>query len=545
MKQSVETTPHKKNTKIHTTQDRQRSVGTAPKKYKGKKVLIFGLGLNDGGLGMTQFFLKHGADVTVTDGKTAEQLESTIAQLLKYKNIKYSLGGHKKEDFLSNEIIIQNPAIKPTNEWIQLAEQAGKTVEMEMSLFHKLSPCPIIGITGTRGKSTTTTLIYKILQKWANYCPLPYKQAEPNKRGTSNKSDNYGNPVISIKSARVLLGGNIGKSAIRELHKLKNTDLAVLELSSFQLHTMGKAKVAPHIAVVTNMSTDHLNWHIDMQDYVNTKANIFINQTKDDYVVLNQDNSITRDFIQLAKTTPLKDGQYRKADKLITISLEDPKATYYLDSKLTVFERGYKLMSLTNAKLKGHHNLYNILSAIAVCRIPIAPFGKATPETIAPVLKIFKGVKGRQELIRTKQGIHFINDTTATSVEAMIANLNRFGPEFTRRLVLISGGVDKGLDYTLIKPLIEKYVATVVLLDGTASQKLKALLAPKKVEILAYFNNFKTAIQTAYKSAIKGQDKTTPIRKWAVILCPGGASFNMFKNEFDRGDQFDSIVRGL
>ncbi|MFZ6022421.1 MAG: UDP-N-acetylmuramoyl-L-alanine--D-glutamate ligase, partial [Patescibacteria group bacterium] len=165
--------------------------------YEGKKVLVFGLGLNDGGLGMVDFFIDQGAEVTITDGKTEEQLASTLEKLKeKGGKLTFHLGGHVESDFTDNDIIIRNPAIKPDNPYLKLAKDAGKTIEMEMSLFFKLAPCKIVGISGTKGKSTTTTLAYLMLKK------------------------KFGDSVI--------LAGNIGKSAIRELPKLTKDNLVVL-----------------------------------------------------------------------------------------------------------------------------------------------------------------------------------------------------------------------------------------------------------------------------------------------------------------------------
>jgi UDP-N-acetylmuramoylalanine--D-glutamate ligase len=229
--------------------------------YNDKKVLIFGLGLNDGGLGMAEYFLKQGAKVTITDSKTKEELAEPISVLSKYKDVTYHLGEHIEKDFIENDIIVRNPGIKPDNKYLKLARDSGKEIVMEMALFHKVAPCSTIGVTGTRGKSTTTALIYEIL-----------------KAGYSNK---------------VILGGNIGKSAIREVSNLSKDDLAVLEISSFQLDGMGEAKVSPHIAVITNVYQDHINWHGSLEEYINSKKKIFLNQSDNDYLIVNLDDKVS------------------------------------------------------------------------------------------------------------------------------------------------------------------------------------------------------------------------------------------------------------
>lgn len=459
--------------------------------YSGKKVLIWGLGLNDGGLGMVDFFVSQGAIVTITDGKTEEQLKPTLEKLSAYKDkIVLHLGGHIKEDFTDNDIIIRNPAIKPDNEFLKLAKDSGKTIEMEMSLFHKLSPCPTIGITGTRGKSTTTTLIYLFLHQ------------------------QYGE--------KIMLGGNIGKSAIRELPSLNKDNIAVLELSSFQLDAMGDTQVAPHIAVLTNIFQDHLNWHKDLQDYQRAKKNIFRFQDANDFAVINLDNETTSAIVQNEKDTV--------KGKLITFSIYDKNADYYLEidgEKKSVYEHRQKLMDLPKMHIDGLHNYSNIIGAIATARVY-----KVTTDSISKVLSDFKGVAGREQLIRELNGIRFYNDTTGTSLEAMLAALDRFGPANKGKIIFISGGMDKELDYTKIKEKMIKYLKSLVLLEGTASEKMANIIGDE-IEVHKYYGVFKDAIEKAYSLAQSGD---------MIMLCPGATSFNMFANEFDRGRQYDDIV---
>jgi len=455
--------------------------------FKNKKVLIFGLGLNDGGLGMAEFFLNAGAIVTITDCKTEEQLAKTLDKLKQYKNIVYHLGGHIKEDFIENDIIIRNPAIKRDNEWLEIARKNGKIIEMEMSLFHKLAKCPIIGVTGTRGKSTTTTLAYEFLK------------------------EELGD--------KVFLGGNIGRSAIREVNSLTAGNLAILELSSFQLDAMGESKVSPHVALVTNMYPDHLNWHVDMNDYIETKKNIFRNQKGIDFAIINVDNEITKEFAKEIKSN------------LITFSLKNSSANYYYDNEKNIIENGKILLNIKDSLLEGEHNEYNILGAVAIARV----YG-IKAKSMLRVLKRFIGVAGRQELVTEVDGVKFYNDTTATSLEAVIAALNRFGTRYKGKIVMISGGMDKGLDYVKVRPLMEKYLKALILLKGTASEKIYDVLKDSSVRIEKYFGVFKDAILKAKELATVGD---------MVILCPGAASFNMFANEFDRGEQFNEVVTKL
>ncbi len=455
--------------------------------FKNKKVLIFGLGLNDGGLGMTEFFASQGALVTVTDNKSADDLQVTLDKLSSYPNITYHLREILESDFTDNDIIVQNPAIRSDNKYILLARSLNKTIEMEMSLFHKLCPCPIIGITGTRGKSTTSALTFEFLRK------------------------EYGD--------RVLLGGNIGMSAIRELPKLTKDNVVVLELSSFQLDAMGKSGVSPNFALVTNMYPDHLNWHVDMTDYIAAKKNIFLHQKSGDTTVLNLDNEITNKFT------------YEVKSKLVTFSLKNHTADYYMDDSRNVYERGSFLLDAVKALLTGEHNKYNILAAVSLARQL-----NVSLNSILEVLKNYAGLEGRQQLVREINGVKYINDTTATSVEAMLALFERFGNDYSKRLILISGGVDKGLDYTRIRDLLISHCKALVLFEGTASDKIASAVDGASLKIEKYFNTMRDAVAKASSLATSGD---------LVILCPGAASFNMFNNEFDRGAQFNEVVKSL
>jgi UDP-N-acetylmuramoylalanine--D-glutamate ligase len=454
--------------------------------YKNKKVLIFGLGLSDGGLGMAEYFLKQGAQVTVTDMKSKKELKEPVKILSKYKNVKFHLGKHLEKDFIENDIIVRNPAIKPDNKYLRLAKNSGKEIVMEMSLFHKLSPCPIIGVTGSRGKSTTTTLIYEILK-------VGYK-------------DN------------VFVGGNIGKSAIRNLPNLSKKNIVILELSSFQLDAMGESNVSPHIAVITNIYRDHIDWHGTKEEYINAKKQIFLHQSKKDYLVLNIDNEISKDFVDEAKGI------------VKTYSLKDRNANYYMDDNLNIYENGKILLRLNSPALEGKHNRYNMLAATATTRIYDIPI-----KYIKSVLESFKGLENRQEFIRELDGIKFYNDTCATSVEAINAMFERFGEEYKGKIVMIAGGVDKELDYDLILNNARKYLKALVLFKGSASEKINTIVGPY-IDTHKYFSTMENAVDKAKEIAEDGD---------MIILCPGASSFNMFVNEFDRGKKFINYVNSL
>jgi UDP-N-acetylmuramoylalanine--D-glutamate ligase len=435
---------------------------------------------------MTEFFLKQGAHVTVTDMRSKEELAQPLEKLSKYDNITFHLGKHLEKDFTENDIVVRNPAIKSDNQYLQLAKNSGKEIVMEMALFHKLAPCPIVGVTGTRGKSTTTTLIYEIVKE--------------------------------VYKNKAFLGGNIGKSAIRQIDKLNKDSIAVLELSSFQLDSMGESKVSPHIAVITNIYQDHIDWHGSLEEYINAKRQIFLHQTKEDFLVLNMDDKVSKSFIDQAKGT------------VKTYSLENREANYYMNKKLEVFENGKLLFKLTDPILKGKHNHYNMLAAIATSRIY-----NISPKIIKSVLENFKGLECRQEFVREIDGVKYYNDTCATSVEAVNAMFERFGEEYRNRIVMIAGGVDKGLDYNLILNNMRKYLKALVLFEGSASEEINKI-AGAYIDTYKYFSDMKSAVDKAKEISTSGD---------MVILCPGASSFNMFLNEFDRGQKFVDYINSL
>ncbi len=229
--------------------------------YKDKKVLILGLGVNQGGLGTTKFFAKEGAEVLVTDLKTADDLKVSLDELKDFKNITYHLGGHKNEDIDWASLIIRNPAIKPNNEFLEYAKEKNKTVEMDMGIFlEQISPNQIIGVTGTKGKSTTSTLIYQILK---------------------------------TKIPEVIFAGNIGKSMFDCLSLIKPDSLIILELSSFQLQALKQHQVSPKYSLITNIYPDHLNYHSSMKEYTDLKRSIAQYQDKEGIIILRKNDPVT------------------------------------------------------------------------------------------------------------------------------------------------------------------------------------------------------------------------------------------------------------
>lgn len=426
--------------------------------FKNKKVVIMGLGLHGGGVGVAKFFCVQKANVTITDLKTKEQLSESIEKLKKFK-IEYHLGGHKEEDFINADLIIRNPDVPSASPYLEIARKNNVPVETDISLFFKLSEAFIIGVTGTKGKSTTSSLIYHLLE---------------------------------AKYKRTFLAGNIGVSPLELLPKIKKEDRVVLELSSFELEGLTQS---PNIAVITNILPDHLNRYGSMAEYIESKKIIFKYQKKNDILVLNNDDPIVREFAKEAK------------------------------SKIVFFSKSIKP---NGYKLFGEHNLSNLSAAIEVAKILKVP-----TKTIEKSLKGFKGVPSRQEFVKEINGVKYFNDTTATMPEATITAINTFSDNFPNsRLILICGGQNKGLEYDKLAGVIKNKVDKVIMLPGSASDKIKGSLSD--YANIHEVSSMQQAVQKAKELSKKGD---------LVILSPAAASFNLFKNEFDRGKQFVEAVK--
>lgn len=434
-------------------------------RFKNKKIVVMGLGLHGGGVGVVRFFAKQGASVLVTDLKNKEQLAESLKKL-KGLPVKFVLGGHKEHNFAEADLIVKNPDVPNSSPYLIVAKKNNIPVETDISLFFKLSGAFVIGVTGTKGKSTTASLIYHFLKQ-----------------------------SFSVGKKKVFLAGNIGTSPLEILDKIKNGDVVVLEFSSFALEDLEKS---PQIAVITNMLPDHLNRYANMSSYINAKKIIFKHQSKKDFLVLNKDDSIVRQFA----------GEARSNIKFFSGDTLKPE--------------GFKVL--------GKHNLANLAAAIEVARLM-----KVSDVSIKKSIKTFKGVPNRQELVAEIKSVKYFNDTTATMPEAVVQAINSFSENFpSANLIFICGGQNKGLDYYGLATAIKSRVGELILLPGTASEKIKELLLNYK-KIHKVFS-MEQAVKKAKSLAKKGD---------AVVLSPGAASFNLFKNEFDRGDQFKKFVKKL
>lgn len=454
---------------------------------RNKKITIMGLGLHGGGFGVTKWLAQQGAKVLVTDLKTRKQLQSTIKKLTKYR-IKYVLGKHRASDFENADIIIKNPGVPKESKYLAIARKKGIPIETDMSLFFRLCPAPIIGITGTKGKSTLTTILYQIFK-------------------TAGRK-----PVMA---------GNIRISPLEVLRKIKKTTPVILELSSWQLEDMEHLKISPPIAVITNIMADHLNRYKNMAEYIKAKQLIFQYQKPDDYIILNRDNPITKKLGQEIKSHrfwfslkyfPEENGSFIKNGWL----------TFRMNGRET------KIMSVKNIKISGQHNLNHVLAAVIVSMM-----NKIKPRIINKAVQNFKGVPGRLELIREYKSRKFYNDTTATIPEATFVALD----SFKQKVILIAGGADKKLNFRKLSEKIKQKVKFLILLKGTATDKLiKALGKVLSSKFIIQCSSMQEAVKQAWKNS-KESD--------VVLLSPGAASFGIFVNEFDRGDQFNLCVKKI
>jgi UDP-N-acetylmuramoylalanine--D-glutamate ligase len=435
--------------------------------FKGKSVTVLGLGLLGKRLGDIQFLSKHGAHVTVTDLKSKKELTPSIRALKGYKNIKFVLGEHRLEDFSNQDFILKGQGTPLDSIYIKHARENGIPIEMDESLFMKLAPGVIlIGVTGTRGKTYTTELIYHILKK---------------------------------SGKRVFLGGNIkGTAALKLLPKVKKGDIVVFELSSWQLQGFGEAKISPQISVFTSFMPDHMNYYKgDTKLYFKDKSEIFNYQKKDDILVIRPD------------VLPLVKGK-NKGKLIIADSNSFPKT--------------WKI------KTPGEHTRENASCAVVVVRHLKIPELK-----IKNAVESFKGVSGRLEFVKNYKGVKIYNDTCATTPEATVAGLKALVPQVRpgQGVILIAGGTDKNLDPKPLVDAINKYSKEVILLSGSGTDRLVSLVSSFKSH---QTTNLKDAVKQAVKVAKKGD---------IILFSPGFASFGMFKNEYDRGDQFMKIVKGL
>jgi UDP-N-acetylmuramoylalanine--D-glutamate ligase len=460
--------------------------------FKGKKITVMGLGLHGGGVGIVKFLNKYGARLIVTDIKSKEQLATSLEKLKGLKNIEYILGQHRTEDFVKVDMVVKTPPVPWNNKHIKLALDNNIPVEMDSSLFFKLCKNPIIGVTGTKGKTTTAALIYEI-----------FKSA--------------GKSPVRVGVGQI--------SALDRLDLLKKNSVVIFELSSWRLSALGKFKMSPQIAVITNIFPDHLNYYKSMEKYIQDKKNIFLYQKPKDWLVINVDDEKVKEF---GKETKSQIIQFSKNP------LKENNSVFIEDNAIFINDGNdlREIMKLNDIKMKGKHNVMNILAAVGVSRA----YGVDFLEIKKAVFNL-SGIAHRLEFIRELKGVKYYNDTAATIPEAVISALD----SYSEPIILIAGGTDKGLEFSKLGAVIVQKAKSLIFLKGNATEKIidqikKNLNEEEKNREFVIVDSMEKAVEIASQSAKEGD---------VVLLSPGAASFGIFLNEFDRGDKFKEAVNKL
>lgn len=453
----------------------------------GTRYTVMGLGVLGGGVGVARYLATHGGKVTVTDMRPAEQLQSSI-DLLSDLPVTYHLGGHDDADFTREnaDVVVRNPGVRRNSPYLKMARDSGVRIEMEMSLFFRLCRAPILGITGTKGKTSVSTLCGGIMRAW--------------------------NPDA-------VLAGNMGISALAFVDDILPEHPVVIELSSWQLEAMDEQRLGPRVAVLTNISPDHLDAYDGFDDYAETKRSIVRHVPAEGVVVYNHDDPECRKVIGLTSA------------RLMPFGLEDPGIDgVWLngDDLVARWEgREARISRPAQLQLSGEHGTSNALAALAASIAYGAPM-----EAIRRGMASFSGVPNRMEEVGTVNGVLFINDTSATAPAAAVSGL-RLLSERARELRLIAGGADKQTDLTPFADEIAARRPRVFLLDGTATPNLIRLLDERNVPYEGPFGSMGEVFAAAVDGVQAGD---------IVTLTPGCASFGIFRNEFDRGDQFRAAV---
>jgi UDP-N-acetylmuramoylalanine--D-glutamate ligase len=453
---------------------------------KGKTVLIMGLGRFGGGLDAAQFAAGTGAKVIVTDLASSEKLGDSVKELEKFPNIELHLGRHDEKDFETSDIIIANPAVPGNNKFLQIARNAGRHVTSQINIFFELCPAKIIGITGANGKSTTTSLTAHLLQN-TSY---------------ESRATSYDN---------IWLTGNIGNQPfLTAIEKIKANDLVVIELSSFQIEQLAEIQRAPDIALLTNLTPNHLDRYGTFEKYCAAKEYIFKYQKLDKnnpaISIFNAEDEIACQWYEKYKND--------KGRRCIKFSADD------------VTE---EIRDCYN--LPGRANLSNLAAALSIVR----NFG-LTDDSIKKSLPDFKALPHRLEIVSDAGGVRWYNDSKATTPESAITALNAFDVP----IILIAGGYDKHLPFDEFGRKIAEKAKAAILIGQTAQQIAKAI----KEKLKTKDSKLKTVIADSLSEAVQSAHRLAESGD-VVLLSPACASYDMFENYEQRGHQFAEIVKSF
>lgn len=473
---------------------------------KDKKVLVMGLGTLGGGVATTAWLVKHGAKVTVTDLRSKKELTSSLKALRAIAHkVTFVLGKHRATDFKTHDIVVVNPAVRRESEFLKIARKAGRAVVNDARIFFDTVANPTIAVTGTRGKTTTTNWITHLLR---------------------------------AKDRSVAAAGNTPERPLlmdldRLAHRSETT--AVVELSSWQLEFLGKARRAPDIAVITNIYADHLNRYRDIEAYATAKAFIFQNQNPAQALILNHDNRWTPFFLRMKPRG--------KIYLFSTNGLPSHAQGIFIRNGALIFREASSSSMVANrtfvqdfVRTWGTHNLENLLAAMLAAHLSGLSW-----QTIIAHLHSLPSIPFRQEMIIRRKNLLVVNDSAGTSPDAVVAALARFKSPST---YLITGGTDKKLDFRGLARAIKSSIPAprVFFLNGSATKKLISELAR-----VGFFKKNPPQIFEDLPTILHALHQQLPVTNYqlpfTVLFSPGAASFEKFRNEFDRGSQFSRAVR--
>ena len=452
---------------------------------KASRVALIGTGVSHTEL--IELFLRKGIDVTVLDRKTKDQLDPELYSRLHSLGARFILGEGYLDRLSDFDVVYRTPGMYYNNPKLSKAREDGVIITSEMESFFQLCPCKIYAVTGSDGKTTTTTIISEFL-----------------------KAEGY----------KVWLGGNIGKALLPRIESISETDVAVVELSSFQLVSM---RQSPDVAVITNIAPNHLDVHSGMEEYIQAKCNILDHQTAFSRAVLNSDNEETIGLLghvrgrvsTFSRLHPVTLGAYLDGDRVLC----------YSDGR-----RSVKIIPASRIKIPGEHNIENYLAAIS------AVWGDVSVDSICRVARHFGGVEHRIEFVRELDGVRYYNDSIASNPTRVIAGLR----SFNKRIIIIAGGYDKKIPFEPLAGPVNEFVKVLILMGDTASKIEKAvtdtpLYDSSKLKIL-HAGSMSEAVALARENAEPGD---------IVSLSPACASFDMYPNFEARGRDYKSIVSAL
>ncbi len=462
---------------------------------KGKKVAFVGMGVAN--VPCAEFMARLGAEVYACDQRNKEYIGIEICEKLEKLGVKFSLGDSYLDILPDMDLVFRSHGILPfQNPWIGECIERGQKVTTEMEIFFKLCPAKIFAVTGSNGKTTTTTLIAKMLEK---------------------------------QGIKVYLGGTIGKALMPELETITENDIAVVELSSFQLLTMGNLVHSPDVAVVTNIECTHQDHHISLDEYVDAKRNILIYQNADCRTILNADCDYS------IGSRVYHDMRFDVRGRLFEFSIKHlvENGAYMKDNGDIVYRENDEetyVMNKNDIIIPGTHNIENYCTAIS------AVWGMVDVENIKSIAQTFGGVEHRIEFVREYNGIRYYNDSIATSPSRVISGLKAFG----KKIIVIMGGSDKGNDMSEMVPYILKYVKLLVLNGATAEKIYDTIISDEN-----YKNSDIKIVKTDYLENALNIAKEKAQSGDVVTLCPACPAFDQFKTFEYRGRKFKELVNGF